>query len=485
MKNNLFPTLEKQQDYVFWGFSLIAIISIISSAMAQSILPMLVPILLMGIYVSVLDVKLVFLGLIAILSFSTEVSLPGGFGTDLPGEPLMIFVTAVYFILLLSNPAKRVLPIKNIITQLIFLHLAWIAITTVTSENPLVSLKFLLAKIWYVVPFYFAPFMFLDSKKNIQKLIYIMISSVCLAAVYVMVRHIGLGLSFDTIEQAVQPIFRNHVNYACLLVVTLPYFWISLGWNKKNELGILLLFIVLFITASIYFSYTRAAIGSVVIGIGAYYVLKFRLTKISFVLAIIATLFFINYMVRQNTFMDYAPDFEKTITHRDFDNLLEATAKGEDISTMERVYRWVAGFRMVAERPVQGYGAGNFYPYYKNKTVSSFETYVSDNPEKSGIHCYYLMTAVEQGIPGLIIFMLLCFYMLYEAEKHFHRDIDKFYKSIIAAGYVSIVIILSILIVNDLLEADKVGPYFFLAAAFIVLGSRAKSKASVYLPSSE
>lgn len=475
MRNSLLPTLRKQEDYIFWGFSLIAFISIVAAALMSSFVPVLIPLGLLGLYVSVIDVKLVFFGLIAILAFSTEVSLPGGLGTDLPGEPLMLFITAVYLLLLVLHPDKRVIPIRSIVTQLILLHLSWIAITTISSEDPIVSLKFLLAKIWYVIPFYFAPFMFLDSKKSIKRLIYLMILSVSLAAIFVMVKHIGLGLTFDTIEPAVQPIFRNHVNYACLLVVTLPYFWISYRWNKGNEIGLMLLSLILFITAAIYFSYTRAAIGSVVIGIGAYFVLKFRLTKISFFAAIIATLFFINYMVKHNTFMEYAPNFEKTITHKDFDNLLEATAKGEDISTMERVYRWVAGFRMVANKPIQGYGAGNFYPYYKHLTLASFETYVSNNPEKSGIHCYYLMTAVEQGIPGLIIFMLLCFFMLYEAEKHFHRDIDPFYKSIIAAGYVSIVVILSILIVNDLLEADKVGPYFFLAAAFIVLGSRPSS----------
>ena len=49
--------------------------------------------------------------------------------------------------------------------------------------------------------------------------------------------------------------------------------------------------------------------------------------------------------------------------------------------------------------------SSNFYPNYQARTVRSFTTYVSDNPERSGIHNYYLMTAVEQGIPGLLVYL--------------------------------------------------------------------------------
>jgi O-antigen ligase len=108
---------------------------------------------------------------------------------------------------------------------------------------------------------------------------------------------------------------------------------------------------------------------------------------------------------------EYAPDFDRTVTHYEFDNLIEATAKGEDISTMERVYRWVAGLHMISEKPVFGFGPGNFYNFYHSYTVTSFETYVSDNPEKSGIHSYYLMTVVEQGFPGLLFFLALSFFV--------------------------------------------------------------------------
>lgn len=463
------------QERLLLVFGLIIILCISSSVLMYSLFPMLIPIVILGAYLAIVDFRFIYFLLIFFLSLSKEFELPGGFGLDLPNEPIMIAITAIYFLLLLVKQPDRsyYIPLRNPISLALLLHLAWIAICIVSSENPVVSLKFFLAKIWYIIPFYFVSCLLLQTKQNIKRLMHFMFVGVVIACTLVMSKHISLGLSFDTIEKAVQPMFRNHVNYACLLVVSIPYLWILTRWNwqelwKRNALII----INILILAGIYFSYTRAAILSVFIAIASYIVLKLRLTTISFVFAILGGLIGLGYMIQENTYLDYAPNFENTVSHRNFDNLIDATAKGEDISTMERVYRWVAGVHMIAERPIFGYGPNNFYPYYKNQTVSSFETYVSENPEKSGIHCYYLMVPVEQGIPGLIIFLLLCFVILYQGERVYHACKDPFYKSLCGAAYVSIIVILSLLLVNDLLEADKVGSFFFMGAAFICIARR-------------
>ena len=165
-------------------------------------------------------------------------------------------------------------------------------------------------------------------------------------------------------------------------------------------------------------------------------------------------IFGLNYMVSNNEYLEYAPDFNKAIVHQKFENLLEATAKGEDISTMERVYRWVAGVQMVAEKPIFGFGPGNFYPYYPQYTVTSFTTYVSDNPEQSGIHCYYLMTAVEQGLVGLFIFLLLCFAVLLKGEQLYHATTSAAKRRLILMVTLSLVIIDAILLINDMVAVS-------------------------------
>ena len=43
-----------------------------------------------------------------------------------------------------------------------------------------------------------------------------------------------------------------------------------------------------------------------------------------------------------------------------------------------------------------GSGPGTFYPVYQHYTDNAFRTYVSDNPEQSTCHNYYLQTFAEQ-----------------------------------------------------------------------------------------
>jgi O-antigen ligase len=143
---------------------------------------------------------------------------------------------------------------------------------------------------------------------------------------------------------------------------------------------------------------------------------------------------------------------------------------------MERVHRWVAGGRMIADKPIFGFGPGTFYSSYEPYTVNIFKTYVSDNPEQSGIHSYYLMTAVEQGLVGFIILIGLVIFALLYGQSLYHNLSAKQDKSVIMACMISIICTLSINIINDMFEVDKVGPYFFFSLAiFGVYGHRLKS----------
>jgi O-antigen ligase len=176
----------------------------------------------------------------------------------------------------------------------------------------------------------------------------------------------------------------------------------------------------------------------------------------------------ISYLLYENNYLLLTPDYNKTITHKDFDNLVSATTKGEDISTMERVYRWVAGIHMIKEKPFFGFGPGSFYTFYKSYTVSSFKTYVSDNPDHSTVHNYFLLTWIEQGIVGFMIFIALCFMVLIVGEKVYNDTSNKEDRAFVLAAIMSFVVILLLNLINDMIETDKVGPFFFLSMAIII-----------------
>ena len=96
-----------------------------------------------------------------------------GLGISLPTEPLMAGVLALFIIkLFYSNNYDRNI-LKHPLTIIILLSLAWMFITSLTSQIPLVSIKSLTARLWFVVPFYFLGILLFRKLKNIRSFIWL------------------------------------------------------------------------------------------------------------------------------------------------------------------------------------------------------------------------------------------------------------------------------------------------------------------------
>lgn len=461
--------------YNVFGFVLIS--SIFFAIYFENPVSLIIPILALVAYAGIINLNRLYAFFFVLLPFSLEVSLPGGLGTDLPAEPFMIGLTLIALMIFVRNynfiDAKL---IRHPITIVLILHLIWIGLTAFFSQDLVVSIKFFVAKLWYVIPFYFLAFYLVRRVGDFRILLKGIIASLCFAILFVMISHSQTGFSFDSINQAVSPLFRNHVNYACLITLLMPYCWYLYKTSAKGFSRTVYLIIILAFLIAIYFSFTRAAYIAIGIAIGASYIIKLRLSKIALMLTIVLAFGSISYLAINNNYLDYKPDFEKAITHKKFDNLIEATTKLEDISTVERFYRWIAGTYMVADRPLMGFGPGTFYFFYQSYTVTGFQTYVSDNPEKSGIHNYYLMTAVEQGMVGFLILLAFCFLVIIKGEQIYHRTKNEKNRYLVMSLLLSFIIICAILLINDMVEAAKVGPFFFLAPALLVIYDLKASK---------
>ncbi|MCB0569305.1 MAG: O-antigen ligase family protein [Phaeodactylibacter sp.] len=438
-----------------------------------------IPAFLLLAYLTVVDFHKAFLLLVACIPLSTELNLPSGLATDLPTEPLMVglmLVGGAYALRHFRDLDGRYL--RHPITLLLLTHLAWIVVTAITSQDQVVSVKFLLAKIWYVVPFYFLASRMLDGQDRFRAFFWAAFVPLLFTVVVTLIRHSAYGFSFADVFRVLHPFYRNHVTYASIIALFIPLVWFMRLWYPAYSLKwwFLVAGLVILLTA-IQFSYTRAAYVAVVGAIGAYYAIRLRLMRYLLIVAFAAAIGLVAFMAAGNRYLDYAPNYETTVSHRDFNNLIQATYEMEDISTMERLYRWMAGFQMSAARPATGFGPGNFYNFYKPYAITSFRTYVSDNPDKSGIHSYFLMTLVEQGAPGLALFVLLCVYALLEGERIYHRTEGIKDKQIVMMALLSLVIILALLIINDLIETDKVGAFFFINLAILAnMGLRASPK---------
>ena len=335
---------------IFAVLSLILMGSLFSGIYFEQSALFLLPFAVLMVLVALIDFTKLYFLLIFVIPITIEFYLPNGLGIDLPAEILLMGLTVLSPFIFLINWKKEDLKLfqNPIIIALIF-HLLWILISGFLGKDIVIGLKFFIAKIWYVIPFLFLSFYVFRSKQNYKLFFWVLAIPLSLSIIYVLVKHSTYGFSFSDVNSAVSPIYRNHVNYGLLMAIFLPFCWAFYGWYEKNSLERLIIMgMIVLILIGIYFTYTRAAQLAVIIGIASYFVVKFRFVIISLISAAIVVLLLGIFLINNDKYLDYAPQYEKTITHESFDNLLEATVKMEDISTMERLYRWVAAGHSIA-----------------------------------------------------------------------------------------------------------------------------------------
>lgn len=458
------------QRWLVTAFVLATLGSLFSALYLDALWIALVPGALLVIWLMFVDLKLVFFLMLGCIPLSVEQNLPGGFATDLPSEQFMWLLTLAgigWFLLNWKKVDSRFL--LHPITLAFFAHLFWIMVTTATSNIFFVSFKYLLAKGWYVIVFFLLSSRFLKTERDFKKFLWWFFIPLVYAVTTVVVRHAAKGFSFDEVGFVMWPHFRNHVMYACLLAIFLPYIWYGVYWYKRfSWKWWFLVFGVLYFLFAINFAYTRAAYVALLAAVGIYWVVRWRMMKVALVAIALSFAALISYLGTRDNWMAFAPDFEKTISHKRFENLLEATVKLQDISTMERVYRWVAASYMIRERPWTGFGPATFYSHYQKYTVSSFKTYVSDNPEHSGIHNYFLMVTVEQGLPGLFFYLLFCAVVMLKGESLYHATRDVSRRRTLLAALLCFSLTNLLMLMNDFVETDKIGSLFIMSVAILV-----------------
>jgi O-antigen ligase len=472
--SNLFNiTLSKEyalSEKLFWFFAILSLLSIFTAIATGVLYLVIVPFAVIFFYLVVVDFRLIYYLLMLFVPLSIEVQL-GSLGTDLPTEPLVVGLMLVFITQVAAKKNDNFEFYRHPIIWLLGLYYFWLLFSTAFSENFMVSFKQFLAKTWFITVFVFMTGQLNRTEKQIKTLFWVILAPNLFGIAWVLYHFKAYFFSFEYVNEAMSPFYRNHVNYAAILTLFFPFVFFAISWYKRFSVKWFFLIgtAVLFLVA-IQLTYTRAAYAALGIAFGAFFIIRLKLTKYAIGSALILAVLGVMYVTNNNKYIDYAPDYHKAISHYEFDDLMSATAKFEDVSTMERVYRWVAGYQMIDEYPITGFGPGNFYNFYKGYSVGMFRTYVSNNIDKSGVHNYYLMTLVEQGFPGLLIFLILAFGILLKGEQIYHQtDINnKTRRNMIMAILLSMIIIYAFLLINDLLEAAKVGSFFFINLALLI-----------------
>lgn len=456
---------------IFAGFIALLLAGGAGAALMQQPALLAPGVLLVGVLVAFVEWRWLYYLLFLLLAFSVEIGLPGGFSMDVPSEPLMLALTAcVLCTLVLGKGRITGRELRHPLLVLLALMLMWTVVDAFFSVAPLKSIKYLLAKVWYIVPFVLGTLLIVRRPAEAWRFAAVYAVGTCGTVAYIVSRHATKGFSFSMINWALHPFYRNHVAYATVLALLIPFVLLGSQMPQSTARRISWRVVLGLLLFGLLTSYTRASILSLPIAGLFYGVMRFQLTRVMLVVAALSIAFTVAKFVSGDSFMEYAPNYERTVfNNKDFGEHLEATYKMQDVSGMERVYRWVAAARMIADKPIVGSGAATFYPEYKRYTIKSFRTYVSDNPEKSTTHNYFLLQLAEQGIPGFLLFIIFIATALVQAERLYHRARHQpEIRRVVLAASLSLVVIIFHLTLNELVEVDKIGSVFFVCIALLI-----------------
>jgi len=412
-----------------------------------------------------------------IFLFTIPPSVQIGFADEtmsitLPDQPMMWLFFLLFIVMFAKNPAM--LPRwwwKDKLVLIVVLQFLWLIVAVLFSKMLFFSIKFLLAKSWLMVCYFILPVFIFTDKKDYIKAFFILLIPMLATVIVILVHHYFLGFRFDKVQKSITGLYYNHVDYSSLISMFLPFLLVAYPLTKGRSVvtrWTLIIIIAIFI-AGIGFSYARAAVIAVVFALVIGIAIRMRLVNMVMPVFYALIILMLGYMVNNNKYLDFRPDYNNTYMHKDFADHMIATFRGKDMSSMERLYRWIAAIRMSKAEPLTGVGPRAFYYYYKPYAVSSFKTYVSRNPEHSTTHNYYLYMLVEQGYPAMILYALLIPMLFARAQKVYHRFKDKFYRAVtmglamcIAAGFINNFF-------SELIETHKIGALFYIPVALLIV----------------
>ncbi|HEY0354605.1 MAG TPA: O-antigen ligase family protein [Flavisolibacter sp.] len=454
---------------VIYFFSFLLLIAAGLAAYLQEYYILFIPLGLIACMALLQHPEYLFYLLVLSIPWSVEYNFTPTIGTDLPDEPLMLLTAAASILVFIYHREKFNLSWIHSIIFLLIVQFAWILVTVITSTDVLVSLKYLLAKTWYLLAFVAAPLFLFRDEKILKRAVLILLFSMMAFMLFAMVKHAQNGWTFEKINDSLEPFFRNHVNYSALLVFMVPLLVAVMQATGSKFFKRILQALLLITLVALYFSYSRGAWLALIAGFVSYWLIRKKLLLTAYLAFLVICLGAVLWLKHNDNYLKFSPDYNTTVFHTDFREHLVATYQMKDVSTAERFHRWVGGVRMIEDSWKTGFGPTSFYKQYKSYTQPAFKTWVSKNEEQSTVHNYFLLLAIEQGIPGLLLFLILLGAMFGYAQNIYHRTKEKTWKVSMAA--IGSILIMQCVInsLSDLVETDKVGSIFYLALSVIVI----------------
>lgn len=430
------------------------------------------PIVLLVVFAAIyaFDKLLYWVVFFAPLSIPLHEIMPGfGFDMYLPTEPLL-FALLVLFVLKVIHERqfdRKIL--LHPVSLAIYVNLFWLLITSITSTMPLVSFKFLLARVWFIVALYLLSAKLFSRGKNMEKYVWLYVLPFIIVVFYSTYRHLGYGLwDKQAAHFVVSPFYNDHTSYGAASAIYLPMlavFVFNKTISKQWRMVAIAAFAVVFL--GFVLSYSRAAWLSIVVALVVWLIMllkiRFRTLFISF-----ATLLALFFAFQTQILMQLENNSEQSSANM-MTHISSMSNITTDASNLERINRWSCAIRMFTDKPVLGFGPGTYMFQYAPYQLNKDRTIISTNAGDGGnAHSEYLGTMAESGILGLLTFLLLISVVVYTGINAYTRIQDYWLKQLVLAALLGLITYYVHAFLNNFLDTDKLSVPFWGFTAMIV-----------------
>jgi O-antigen ligase len=433
-----------------------------------SLLPLVLVIILLVIYR--LDIILL------ITVFFVPLSLPlrqfsGDIGSDLY-LPTELLLAAILFVVLLKRiQGERFNSnlLSHPVSLAIYFNLAWILVTAVSSTMPVVSFKFFLSRLWFVVGFYFLAAEIFRNHKNISRYLWMYIIPLLLVIGYTVVRHINIGL-FDqeAAHYVMGPFYNDHTSYGAILAMMIP---VAVGFlldiRQPFWYRFFTLVVLLILVAAIILSFSRAAWVSLIFAAG---VLIIVLLKIRFHILLLLAVIIVVFVLNRLESITYEMEKNRQQSSANLSEHVQSISNiTTDDSNMERLNRWSCAWRMFLEKPLFGWGPGTYMFQYAPFQISREKTTISTNmADRGNAHSEYLGPLSESGFLGMISVLLVISITLYTGFKTYWKLKEIKHRALLLSVMLGLITYYVHGILNNFLDTDKASAPFWGYTAIIV-----------------
>lgn len=394
--------------------------------------------------------------------------LDGGLGLSLPTEPIIFGIMMLFIFKQLHQNTMDVKLMKHPVTIAILINLVWIFITSITSDLPVVSFKFLIARLWFVIAFYFLGVQLFRKYSNIKTFNWLYIISFSIIIVYTLYSHALVNFDEQIANYIMSPFYNDHTVYGAMLAMFLPVL-VFYSLNKKYSGSIkfaAFLFLILFIVALV-FSYTRAAWVSLAVALIAYILLLFRIRFRTVMIAFLSVCV-LAFIYQTEIVMKLEKNRQDA--SQDFDKHIESISNiSTDASNLERLNRWSAAFRMFQERPVFGWGPGTYSFEYAPFQHAHEKTIISTNMgDRGNAHSEYIGPLCESGVPGALTFIAIIICVLATGFRLYYTVKENETKKIVLVTLLGFITYIVHGGLNNFLDTDKASVPFWGFVAILV-----------------